>query len=88
MYQLKYSQSAGTDSQRHSWFSMGSPDNCWEDFTQLFNEIVELDEISQSYNYRRNPDRKGWDLEFHEPHQQWKAVCRKGGVSLFSMLAL
>lgn len=61
------------------WFPADKISNPWDAFTGLMNEYVRLDEISQGYSHRQNPDRKEWDLQFHEPHDKWKQVGRKGG---------
>jgi hypothetical protein len=62
--------------------------NCWDTFTRMLNEMVKLDEMLQGYGHKHNPDRKVWDLQYHEPHVMWKAIGRKGGVSVFSKLLL
>src|SRR4051794_24067188 len=43
----------------------------WETFTDLLKEIVILQECAMGYTHKQNPDRKPWNLEFHDSHPRW-----------------
>jgi len=60
------------------WFPADKVLKPWDYFTALLNEKVKLDEISQDYNHRPNPDKKQWDLEFHDDqHPRWDTRWKK-----------
>ena len=43
------------------------------------NDMLYLDELSQGYNHKPNPDEPVWDLQFHEYSSKWRELGRRGG---------
>jgi hypothetical protein len=61
------------------WFPADHYDKPWRVFKRLVDDMVYLDELSQGYTHKPNPDEPAWDLQFHEYSSKWRALGKRGG---------
>jgi hypothetical protein len=60
------------------WFPADKYEKPWESFIEMINKYVNLCEKLQECEETGFRD-KPWDLEYHEPTPEWRAVGRYGG---------
>jgi hypothetical protein len=61
------------------WFPTERVEKPWDAFTQLFNEIIVLDEMSMGFTHRPDPSKPEWNSEFHDRHPKWGQIGRREG---------
>jgi hypothetical protein len=61
------------------WFPADKMDRPWDGFIAMINDLVLQDERLQGYTHRPDPDKPEWNLEYHDPAPEWRAMGRRGG---------